>query len=818
MASLGTFLLFAAFIVCSYAAVVSVVGARRGSRRLVESGIGAFYLITALMTVASAVIVNAFLTNDFSIKYVSRYSDTVQPLFYKLTSYWGGLDGSIMFWVFLLSIFGAIAVYVNRERHRELIPYVVATIATVQGFFLFLMIVHNNPFGTYLSAAPVDGEGLNPLLQSYWMVIHPPMLYTGFVGMTIPFAFGLAALITGHLDDSWLRAVRRWTMFAWLFLSFGLMLGMIWAYEELGWGGYWGWDPVENAALLPWFTATAFLHSVMVQERRSMLRVWNVVLVILTFFLTIFGTFLTRSGIVQSVHAFGQDPTLTWLFSIFMVILLTFSFGLVIYRLPLLRARNDLDSWMSREAAFIVNNWILLFCAFFIMFATMFPTLSEAIRGERLTVAAPFYNKWMLPIGLVLLVLTGIAPLLAWRKSTLTNLRDSFLWPTIAAFVIGAVFIALGFRVWASGLCFALCAFVTATIVQEFWRGANVRRSTTGTDFVTALIGIVGRNKRRYGGYIVHLGIVLIFFGFAGEGFKQEAQVLLKPGEQTTLGRYTLRYDRLSVDDDGQKQMTAAHMSVFRDGRQVGSLYPAKWAWHGHETEPPTTEVAIRRAIAEDLYIVLAAAEAGTQTVSLQIFVNPLVNWVWLGFGIMALGTGIALLPERSYAFALAGMPEATATTMLLLFMLLPATLRAQVPQVSPVQKSELRKQLEGDVMCTCGCLAPMGDCPMGPTCHGLKEQNARMDRFLGAGMDREQVRAAFVAEAGSQNVLAAPIDKGFNRLAWLFPYLLGASGAVIAGFAVVRWSRNHDQTPDATAASDPALDERLDDELRNLD
>jgi cytochrome c-type biogenesis protein CcmF len=264
--------------------------------------------------------------------------------------------------------------------------------------------------------------------------------------------------------------------------------------------------------------------------------------------------------------------------------------------------------------------------------------------------------------------------------------------------------------------------------------------------------------------------------------------------------------------------MTAAHMNVSRDGRQVGSLYPAKWAWHGHETEPPTTEVAIRRAIAEDLYIVLAAAEAGTQTVSLQIFVNPLVNWVWLGFAVMALGTGIALLPEKSYAFALAGMPEATATTTLLLLMLVPTTLWAQVPLVPPVQKSELRTQLEGDVMCTCGCYAPMADCPMGPTCHGLKEQNAKLDRFLGAGMDREQVRAAFVAEAGSQNVLAAPIDKGFNRLAWLFPYLLGASGAVVAGFAVVRWSRNHDQMPDATAASDPALDERLDDELRNLD
>ena len=285
-----------------------VVGARRRSRRLIESGIGAFYLIAALMTAASAVIINAFLTDDFSIKYVSHYSDSVQPLFYKITSYWGGLDGSIMFWVFLLSVFGAIAVYVNRERHRELIPYVVATISTVQMFFLYLMVVHKNPFTTYLTAAPADGEGLNPLLQNYWMAIHPPSLYTGFVGMTIPFAFGIAALITGHLDDSWLRAVRRWTMFSWLFLSFGLTLGMIWAYEELGWGGYWGWDPVENAGLLPWFTATAFLHSVMVQERRSMLRVWNVTLVILTFFLTIFGTFMTRSGVVQSVHAFGEDP------------------------------------------------------------------------------------------------------------------------------------------------------------------------------------------------------------------------------------------------------------------------------------------------------------------------------------------------------------------------------------------------------------------------------------------------------------------------------------------------------------------------------
>src|SRR5712692_7374168 len=460
MASLGSFLLLATFVVCSYAAVVAVVGARRGSRRLIESGIGAFYLVAALMTVASAVLINAFLTDDFSIKYVQHYSDSVQPLFYKVTSYWGGLDGSIMFWVFLLSVFGSIAVWVNRERHRELIPYVVATISSVQMFFLYLMVVHKNPFTTFLGAAPADGRGLNPLLQNFYMAIHPPSLYTGFVGMTIPFAFGIAALITGHLDDSWLRAVRRWTMFAWLFLTLGLTLGMIWAYEVLGWGGYWAWDPVENAGLLPWFTATAFLHSVMVQERRSMLRVWNVTLVIVTFFLTIFGTFMTRSGVVQSVHAFGEDPILARLFTIFMIVIVTFSFGLVIYRLPLLKARNEFDSWISREAAFLVNNWILLFSAFFILFATMFPTLSEAVTGQRITVAQPFFNKWMVPIGLVLLVLTGIAPLLAWRRSTLTNLRDSFLWPTVAAVVTAVALEGFGVSLWSSGLCFALCAFV----------------------------------------------------------------------------------------------------------------------------------------------------------------------------------------------------------------------------------------------------------------------------------------------------------------------------------------------------------------------
>ena len=396
-----------------------------------------------------------------------------------------------MFWVFLLSVFGTIAVATNRERHRELIPWVVAVISTVEMFFIFIMVVHNNPFDQFVAAAPADGKGLNPLLQNFYMAIHPPSLYTGLVAMTIPYAFGMAALITGHLDDAWLRAVRRWTMIGWLFLSFGLTLGMLWAYEELGWGGFWGWDPVENAGLLPWFTATAFLHSVMVQERRGMLRVWNVTLVITTFFLTIFGTYMTRSGIVQSVHAFGEDPWLGGVFTIFMIAIVLFSFGLVIYRLPLLKSRHELDSWMSREAAFLANNWILLFSAFFVLFATMFPTISEAVRGDRLTVGPPFFNTWMRPIGLALLVLTGTAPLLAWRKSTVSNLMHSLTWPVAAAMVTGATVVALGIRVWSSGICFALCAFVGATIVQEFVRGADVRRGATGSDILTAMVGLV---------------------------------------------------------------------------------------------------------------------------------------------------------------------------------------------------------------------------------------------------------------------------------------------------------------------------------------
>jgi cytochrome c-type biogenesis protein CcmF len=829
MASLGTFLLLAAFVVCSYAAVASVAGARRRSRRLIESGIGAFYLICALMTCASAVMINAFLTDDFSINYVAHYSDSVQPLFYKITSYWGGLDGSIMFWVFLLSIFGSLAVYVNRERHRELIPYVVATISVVNMFFLFLMVIHKNPFTTFLTTAPSEGEGLNPLLQNAYMAIHPPSLYTGFVGMTIPFAFGIAALITGHLDDSWLRAVRRWTMFSWLFLSFGLILGMIWAYEELGWGGYWAWDPVENAALLPWFTATAFLHSVMVQERRSMLRVWNVTLVIVTFFLTIFGTFMTRSGVVQSVHAFGDDPILARLFIGFMVVIVTFSFGLVIWRLPLLKSRNELDSWLSREAAFLVNNWVMLFAAFFVLFGTMFPTLSEAVTGNRITVAGAFFNKWMTPIGLVLLLLTGVGPLLAWRRSSLSNIGPQFIWP--AATGLAALGVAAGYYripVWPSGLCFALCGFVVGTIGQEFYKGAAIRSRNTGTDLFTALVGLVGKNKRRYGGYIVHVGIVLICFGFAGNARKLDEQVLLKPGQETRIGKYTLKSNGVKVVDDGQKQMITGYLAVFVDGKEIDGLYPAKWSYRRHEQEP-TTEVAIRRTAAEDLYAVLGGFDLADQSMTLQLVVNPLVNWIWFGFGIMALGTGIALLPERSFAFAVAKLPAeaaATAVSVLLLVLLSSGTLAAQTgmggdanTRTSFYPRTPFETQMQHEIVCTCGACGhqTLAECRK-DACGTSHEMRGQLAAMIDQGKNHDQIIQAFIAKYGSEEMLGAPLDRGFSRLAWLLPYVVGTASAVAVGFAAVKWTRKAEAPDAAPAPLDSALEERIDDELRDLD
>jgi cytochrome c-type biogenesis protein CcmF len=843
MAAFGTLTLLIALVVATYSGVISLIGARRGNRRFIESGRAGVYALAGVLGLSSVALVYAFVTHDYSIKYVQHYSDASSPLFYQITAYWGGLDGSILWWVFLLSVFSAIAVYTNRHRHRELLPYVVVVLMAIADFFLYVIIFHKNPFDTFLTDIPTTGKGLNPLLQNAYMVTHPPSLYTGFVGMSIPFAFGLAALISGQLDDAWIASVRKWTLGAWFFLSMGLTLGMLWAYEELGWGGFWGWDPVENAGFLPWCTATAFLHSIMIQERRGMMKVWNVTLIILTFFLTIFGTFMTRSGVVQSVHAFGQDTTLMWIFLVFMALILVVSFAFVIKRLPELRPRGTFDSWLSREAAFTVNNWVLLFVAFFIMFATMFPTLSDALLKERITVGPPFFNKWMVPIGLVLLFLTGVGPGIAWRRATVSHLRYQFGFPLLAlALTLGACFAAGLQSSWAAVVCFGFCAFTTATIVQEFWRGIAIRKKNTGSDALSALLGMVLRGKRRYGGYIVHVGIVLMFIGFAGTAYQKEAELRMEPGRDEVVGRYRVHFDRLAHEEDRQKEMITGEVTAFdKDGKVVDHLRPAKWFFHGHEAEP-TTEVAIRRSPAEDLYITLGGYDLANGTAVIKVVINPVVDWIWFGFMLLAFGTGIALIPdsvlERLTARA-AAPSEARAGGMAslglwigvgLLAALVPGTAHAQ--QAQPQQMAEAAGEapspvgvdenwLVRNIVCQCGsCRHMLIECASENCGHAIQDR-IEIRRLLDQKKTRDQVIEYFIQKYGSQIALAAPIDKGFNRLAWLLPYSLGtiaAGGLAYGAWRLTRRPATVTPSPTTGVTEDPELADKLEDELRNLD
>jgi Cytochrome c biogenesis factor len=645
MADFGALSVLIALVLATYAGAVSLLGARRGNARLLESGRAAVYALAAVLGLASVAMVQAFVSGDYSIKYVQHYSDAQAPLAYKISAYWGGLDGSMLFWAALLAVFAAIAVYGNRHRQREILPYAIAVIAAVVDFFLYLIIFEKNPFDTFLVEIPASGQGLNPLLQNPYMVTHPPALYGGFVGLTIPYAFAMAALISGKLDDAWLAAIRRWALASWFLLTLGLVLGMIWAYEVLGWGGFWAWDPVENAGLLPWLTATAMLHSMKVQERRGLLRRWTFVLVILTFFLTIFGTFMTRSGIVQSVHAFGKDTRLAWIFTIFMGLVLLVSFGFLFARLTTLRATRALDSWLSREAATVATNWLFVLAALVLMFATMFPTLSEAIGRERISVGAPFFNRWMVPIGIALLLLTGLCSILAWRRTAAPELRRRLIAPVVAGIVTAGVCIAGGLGSSKGALlCLGLSGFIAAAVIQEIGRGVVGRKRSTGQGGVAALGALIFRVRRPYAGYLVHLGMALMFVGFAGQAFQREESVVLSVGQAHSFGKYGIRFDGFSQTEDRQKQMVTAELTVLFDGKPAGQLQPARWVYHKRPDEP-ATQVAILRGLAEDLYITMGKHDLDQGTAALKLVSNPLVDWMWLGFLLMAAATTLVLLP-----------------------------------------------------------------------------------------------------------------------------------------------------------------------------
>jgi cytochrome c-type biogenesis protein CcmF len=615
------------------------VKGRRGE--LIASSENAAMAVFAFITLASAAMIYALLTRDFQVEYVWNYSNRSLSWFYTLTAFYAGQKGSLLLWAWLLSIFSVIVVFQNRKKNRELMPYVLGILMSITFFFTVLMVFSTNPF-ELLNFTPRDGQGLNPLLQNPGMIFHPPTLYLGYVGITVPFAFSIAALITGRLGDVWIKTTRRWTIFSWFFLTVGNLFGMEWAYVELGWGGYWAWDPVENASFMPWIMATAYLHSVMIQEKRGMLKVWNLVLIFLTFLLTIFGTFITRSGIISSVHSFGES-TLGWIFLIFLFVVLAFSLFLLIYRLPHLKSKNQLDSLLSRESTFLYNNLLFVGIAFTVFWGTLFPIISEAVRGVKITVGAPFYNAAIIPIGLALLFLTGLCPLVAWRRSTLRKFTKKILYPCLFSLIGAGVLLFFGIRSFYPLITFTLCIFVAIVLFTEFLNGTRARHSLSGEGYFSAFYNLMTRNKRRYGGYVIHFGIILIFMGFGGNAFNMERQITLNKGESFSIKNYTLRYDALSNYPTAQKDKVVATLTLFNDNHKVGILSPEKSMYKGQNQA--TTEVAIRSTLKDDLYVILAGHDKESAT--FKVLVNPLVIWLWIGGGIMGLGTVIVMLPNR---------------------------------------------------------------------------------------------------------------------------------------------------------------------------
>ena len=648
MNELGEYSLRLALATAIYGVVSYVMAARRNRVDLYMSANKTPIIVWLCIMVSSIALWKAFLTDDFSLQYVWAYSNRDLDVFYKISSFWGGQKGSLLFWTLLLTSYMAVVYFQNRKKNIIVVPYALAIMQLITVFFLFLLNFSTNPFEV-LPLPPEDGRGLNPLLQNYWMVIHPPTLYLGYVGFTVPFAFAMAALITKNLDDGWIRMTRKWTLVSWFFLCMGNLFGSQWAYVELGWGGYWGWDPVENAAFMPLLVATAYLHSVMIQEKRDMMKVWNMSLVLLTFVMTIFGTFITRSGLIQSVHSF-DEATLGYYFLGFMAVIIIASVTMILIRLPLLRSKNELDSFLSRESSFLFNNLVLLGIAFATFWGTIFPIISEAVRGVKITVGPPFYNQVNVPIAMVLLALVGIGPVIAWKKASWSNLKRNFTRPLLAGLVAAVVIFPFAPLTNKSEILtyvtFILCAFTLTSILTEFYKGAVARRELYSETFVGALTSLTWKNKRRYGGYMVHIGIVIIFAGIAGSSsYSVNVEKSLSIGETIEIRGYTLTYEKLSIIEANEtKTRVIAQLGVVRDGKRIWTGYPEKEFYKGQNQ--PVSEVDLLSTWKEDLYLILADFSED-ETAAFKVYVNPMVSWLWTGGWVIAFGTFIAMWPDR---------------------------------------------------------------------------------------------------------------------------------------------------------------------------
>lgn len=930
--TLGTLILSVGLVLAGYTLAVSLAAVHGGPRLLRASRYGTLATVGAVAT-AVFLLAYAFQAHDFRIRYVAHYSDRSMPWYYLWASLWGGQDGSLLWWTFLSSAYiGAFTLWV-RDRYRELQPWMFATFASVLIFQFILMLFETNPFATVHGPVPADGEGLNPLLQNYWMVIHPPALYLGLTGWIVPVAFVMAALLSGRLGNEWILANRRWVLLAWGFLSVGNILGMYWSYEELGWGGYWAWDPVENASLLPWFAGTAYLHSVMIQERKGLLKVWNVLLLLLTFILTIFGTFLTRSGLIASVHSFARsDIGIYYIY--FLCFLSGFCLTALAWRMPDLRlgqrlgvwelvvavafgvlagcglfmsgvdfgiwayllalavppailgfvkgveaVRVDVAKWrrdpadvrakraviesvLSREFAFLLNNWILVAMLVTVLAFTTFPLVSEALRGVTVTVGPSFYNAWMIPLGLVLLFLMGVGPLIAWRKATGSNLARAFRAPLLAGAVVGALHLVLG---WAVGfpatvpptpiwdndtgrvlslilspaplLTSAFSAFVLGTVIQEYVRGARARMRTKGEGALTALVQLVSRGRRRYGGYLVHVGVVSMYIGFLGAAYDQEAEGSLEVGETLSVAGYDFRFDDTFIRQDEHKQVIQGGVTILHAGRELERVYPAKFLYRSHP-DMPTTEVAVRSTPLSDLYVIMSGVDTQTEEAQFRILVRPLVLWIWLGAVIVVLGTMIALMPtlKELLGDVRLGAPRpkrgALAAAVLLLALGMGAAVlgAASVVQAQSggssslhagtvITHSEEERRIFDRLLCQCG------DCERLPLrtcgCSWAEGMRAEIRAKIARGDELAAIATDYRDRFGPQ-ALAVPADEGLGRALWLFPIGL----TFLAGVGLAVWARRASQRRRAERADGErpaegtldAYDDRLDRELDALD
>ena len=624
---------------------------KNGDERLFLTGQRLALGISFFVFLATFILAYQLVQSNFDIDYVARYTSLETPVVYKISALWAGQSGSLLFWLFILSIYTTIVILQNQQKHNSLMPWVIITLAIVQMFFLVLTNYVTNPFKpTDADFIVSNGNGLNPLLQNVTMATHPPTLYLGYVGFSVPFGFAISAMINRDTSPLWIQSIRRWALVSWLFLSIGIILGGWWAYRELGWGGYWAWDPVENASFMPWLTATAFVHSIIIQEKKDMLRVWNMVLIIITFTLCIFGTFLTRSGVMSSVHSFTGSSLgpifLTFVFSIMIV-----SFGMMYFRRNELRSTKKMESFTSRESGFLFNNMVFVVMCFAVFWGTLFPVFSEAIRGTKITVGPPFFNQINIPIGLILLALTGIGPLLAWRKTGKKSLIRNFTFPIITGLIVAILLLIIGLR-GAVVISFSLGAFVTATITTEFTRGIQARRKKFNESIITALIKMVSKNRSRYGGYVVHLGIVFMFVGFTGHAFDQEKEFSLKVGESNHVAGYNFKLIQMSETERPNHYAWISDLRVTNDeGKFVTNLHPEKRIYFHRNPDPnrrqPHSELDIYTTMNRDIYSIFSDVDSENSVAFIKIMVNPLVQWVWLGGYILVFGTIVALWPRK---------------------------------------------------------------------------------------------------------------------------------------------------------------------------